>query len=148
MNWPGFIPALHFTDNLPHCNMIFPLQLLVFVPAVSAAVLQTLQSINNQILTTNGSEILLLSNVTASAPSDLSVVRAQCIAQRFGSNLNVTSCQNAFGNIYPDDTYSSFGMRHDGSRYDNYLPYQWLSGMQYSSSCLISQHNHIIPLFF
>lgn len=128
-------------------NALFHLDILVLVFAVSGAVLQPFQSINNQISSTNGSSSLIpiattnraetivqLSNATASAPVNLGALRAQCNARKFGSNLNVPSCRNAFAHIFPNDTNFSFGMRHDGRQYDTKLPFQWLSGRYYSSA--------------
>ena len=136
--------------------MIFCLDILLFASAISAAVLQPFQSLNNQVLTTNGSEIILSSNTTIndaetlqllnttiSVPAELGAVRAQCNARMFGSDLNVASCQEAFANISPDDHYGSFGMRHDGHQYEGILPYQWLSG-RYSHDAPIPDRSRIL----
>lgn len=108
--------------------------LWVVVSTVSAAVLQPLQAINNQLLfpygSTNGTGIIALSNATTLSPNpsaDLNAIRAQCNGQMFGSGLNVASCRNAFNKIKPFDDYSSFGTRHDGQTYDGVLPFRWLS---------------------
>ncbi|KAF6234094.1 hypothetical protein HO173_007513 [Letharia columbiana] len=111
--------------------MLFPLQTLTLISAISAAVLQPLQSINNPLLTTNGSEIFLFSNATnatASVPAELGTAIARCSASKYGSNLNVASCQNAFESVQSDDHYSSFGLRHHGAHYNGVLPFMWLSG--------------------
>lgn len=106
----------------------------VLVSTVSAALLQPLQNINNQLPSPYGFKnetgFITLSNATTLSPdpsADLNTIRAQCNGERFGSGLNLASCRAALDDIFPDDDYSSFGRRHDGNRYDCALPYRWLS---------------------
>ena len=108
--------------------------LWVLVSTISAAVLQPLQAINNQLLfpygSTNGTGIITLTNATTSSfdpGADLNAIRAHCNGQMFGSGLNVASCRDVLNNqILAADTDTTFSARGDSG--DGILPYRWLSG--------------------
>ena len=118
-------------------------QVSLMIATGSALSLQTPKSLNNQLLNAsldiNGSSVFLSPNgFTISLNSSaLDTPLAQCNAAKFGSPLDLPSCQEAIEVYDLNDDQLTFKSREDGQPFDIGLPNRVLSRAWFpvSSSC-------------
>ena len=108
-------------------------QVCLMIATGSALSLQTPQSLNNQLSNASqeisGSSVFLSPNgLTISLiPSALDAPLAQCNAAKFGSPLDLPSCQEAIELYDPNDDQLTFKSREGGRPFDIGLPSRVLS---------------------